>query len=51
MHWKMQHESKLLFFTLELLVYVGNRVKKFLKNSDYFPETQTGLVGVSAVKF
>jgi len=50
----MQHESKLYVFALELLVYVDNRVKKpvisALKNSDYFPETQTGLVGVSAVE-
>jgi hypothetical protein len=50
-----QHESKLHVFALELLVFVDNRVKKIpvisvLKNSDYFPETQTGLVGVSAVE-
>lgn len=51
----MQHESKFHVFALELLVYNDNRVKKILvinalKNSDYFPETQTGLVGVSAVE-
>lgn len=52
----MQHESKLHVFALVLLVYIGKRVKKkipaisALKNSDYFPKTHTGLVGVSTVE-
>jgi hypothetical protein len=51
----MQHESKLHVFALQLLVYVDNRVKKTpvisaFKNSDFFPETQTGLFGVSVVE-
>jgi hypothetical protein len=50
----MQHEHKLHVIALELLVYVDNRVKtpviSALKNSDYFPKTRTGLVGVSVVE-